>query len=198
MRQRAGHRDEQAAERAHERRERPGAGDAAQDRAEHAEFRGEQRGQFEHDLVRALDAGEAGVELRHEVAPDHAEHRREDVEDADENHHPHRRALGGDAVGVRVEAHEDVRQPGRAADQRDDERIGVEQRIGLLVFREVGGALLGRQRGGGGVDGLGRQRAEGRDPRGVLRRFFDERLALDRSTGAAFSPGAALAPSWPL
>ena len=31
------------------------------------------------------------------------------VEDPDEDHHPHRGALGGDAVGVRVETHQDVR-----------------------------------------------------------------------------------------
>ena len=69
------------------------------------------------------------VEFRQEIAAQHAEDRREDIEHADQDHHPHGRPLGGDAVRIGVEPHEDVRQAGRAADERDDQREGVEQRV---------------------------------------------------------------------
>ena len=179
MREGAGHRDEQAGEGRHERGEGAGAGDAGEDRAEQRVVAaGEQRGQFEHDLVRALGA-DGVVELGRERAADDAVDGREDVEDADEDHHPHRGALGGDAVGVRVEADEDVRQAGGAADERDDQRVGVEERVGLLVRLERGLLLRGGGRGDGGVDGLGGELAERGDPSLVLRSLGRERLALD-------------------
>ena len=180
--ERARHRDEQAAERTHERGERSGAGDAAEDGADDTVFRADEGGEFEDDLVRALGA-DAAVEFGQEIAADHAEDGRENVEDTDENHHPHRGLLSGDAVGIRVEADQNVRESGGAADEGDDERVGVEEGIGLLVFGEKRGALFGGERVGGGGDGLRRERAEGGDPRGVLRGFFDEGFAFDRGNG---------------
>ena len=164
VRERAGHGDEQSAEGAHERRERPGAGDAAEDGAEHAVALADDARKFEHDLVRAFRA-DAGVKLGQQVAPDDAEHGRENVEDADKNHHPHGGARGGDAVRVGVEAHEDVRQSRGAADDGDDERVGVEQRIRLRFFRR-------KLRGLGGFGG---ERAEGVEPGGVGGGFGGER-----------------------
>ena len=138
----------------------------------------EERGQLEHDLVRALGA-DGVVELRRERAADDAVDGREDVEDADEDHDPHRRALGGDAVRVRVEADEDVRQAGGAADERDDQRVGVEEGVGLLVRLERALLLRGAGCGDGGVDGLGGELAERGDPDLVFRGLGRERLAFD-------------------
>ena len=80
--ERARHRDEQAAERTHEGGERSGAGDAAEDGADDTVFRPDEGGEFEDDLVRALRA-DAAVEFREKIATDHAEDRRENVEDTD-------------------------------------------------------------------------------------------------------------------
>ena len=176
VREGARHRNEQAAEGAHEGGKGAGTRDAAEDRADDAQLLRQQGRQFQHDLVRALGP-DARVEFGHQVAADDAEDRRKHVEHSDQNHHPHRRALRGDAVGIRVEAHEDVRQACCSANQRDDERVSIEQGIRLLVLREVGGPLVGREGGGGGVHGLGRERPEGRNPRHILRRLLRQVMA---------------------
>ena len=133
VRERTGHGHEQPAEGAHKRGEGAGTRDAAHDGTEIWNFRVQDAREFEDDFISAFRAG-GGVEVRQEVAPQHAKDRRKEIEDADENHHPHGGAFRGDAIGIRVEAHQDVRKTGCAADEGDDERVGVEERIraGLL------------------------------------------------------------------
>jgi hypothetical protein len=84
-----------------------------------------------------------------------------------------------------------VRHAGGAADERDDQRVGVEQGVGLLVRFEFRLRFRRLGRGDGGVDGLGGQLAEGRDPLLVLRRLGRQGLALDarRRGGDGFLGG---------
>ena len=77
-------------------------------RAGIADGRIEYLGQFEHDLVCSFGSA-ALVERGQQIAPHHTKDRREDIEDADEDHHPHGGPFGGGSVGVGVEADQDMR-----------------------------------------------------------------------------------------
>ena len=76
-----------------------------------------------------------------------------------------------------------MRQAGGAADERDDERVGVEEGVRLLVRLERGFLFGGLGGLDGVVDGLGGQAAERRDPLFVLRCLGREGLALDARRG---------------
>ena len=163
---RASHRHEKSTEGAHEGGERSGAGDTAHDGAEMGDAFVEEARKLQHDAFGAFTAGEA-VQLGHEIAAEHAEHRGENVEDAYEDHNPHGSALGGDSVGIGIETDQNVGQSSSSANEGDDEGIGIEKRIRALFFAGDAGA-------GGSFRS---ERPKGRDPRGVLRRFFWKRLA---------------------
>ena len=147
----------------------------------------DQGGEFQHDFVRPLGTG-GGVKFRQEIAAQHAEDRREDIKDADQNHDPHGRLLGRHAVGIGVKPDQNMRQPGGAADEGDDQGEGVEQGVG---FRFLGGQP-------GGFGGFGGQGAERGDPGFVRRGFFrqgDPRVRPRHSTDCtmAAAGGAASA-----
>ena len=71
-------------------------------------------------------------EVRRVEAAERAVHRRQDVEEAEQAEHHERRTPCGAAVGVGVEAHDDVRQAHRAEERRDDDRV---RRVEAVVAR---------------------------------------------------------------
>ena len=78
----------------------------------------------------SVSAGQ--VELGHEHPAERAVDRRERVEQAEQPEHAHGRAARGRPVAVRVEADEDVRQPHRPQERRDQQRVD-EQRRGVAL-----------------------------------------------------------------
>ena len=68
------------------------------------------------------------VQLRRERAAEQAVDCREEVEEPEQAEHAHGRAPRRRAVGVGVEAHEDVRQAHRAQERRQQQRVHEEGR----------------------------------------------------------------------
>ena len=88
----------------------------------------------------------AGIDLRNRLASDHhhgaeTEHEREQVEEPDERRRIADRPACGPCVRHGVEAHQDVRQAGRAEHQRQPERNRIERIGDQPARRQHAGAV---------------------------------------------------------
>ena len=106
-----------------ERRERAGRHERRQQLA--AEPADQPCRQLEHHGVGASGGDQVGRVEPAERAVD----RRQQVEGAEQRQHHQRRAPGGPAVGVGVEAHEHVRQAHRAEERGQDQRVRAVERV---------------------------------------------------------------------
>ena len=138
MRDRAGGREHQAGDDREDRREGD-AGDHGQEQvtAERALAAAEELRQVRRREVAAL-AGRLHALLAQERARAEADERRQQVEEADQEHRPHHRRARGLGVGHGEEAHQDVRQAGGAEHERQTERDRVQRlrQIGARAERE--------------------------------------------------------------
>ena len=131
-------RQHEAGDHGQDRRERD-AGDDGQEQvaAERALAAAEERGEVRRGEVaagaRGLDAA-----LAQERARAEADERRQQVEEADDEHRPHHRRARRLGVGHGEEAHQDVRQAGGAEHEREAERDGVQRlrQVGAGAERE--------------------------------------------------------------
>ena len=175
---RPGDRHQQARGGRQERRERARRGHRAEHRPDRAGPR--RRRQPQHDVV-----GLPGdVQLRRQRPPERAVDGREHVEQAEQAEHAHGRAPRRVPVRVRVEADQDVRQPHRPEERRDQQRVDEQRRaraaaadrtrplrprsgddpVGVRDDRRRGGSLT-RPRGSVDVRAGGRRARSARRPR---------------------------------